>query len=243
VTVEGIEGGAPPVTALRVLASPADAGLAGPSTDLGAGPLVVLGDAEPGPTSPAVRWLDREPRDAYRPAERTIAPAGERLWRRAPWPAADALFDLAPPRGEVALLVGADGAAREAILERAAARGVVLELAERLDAPALARCACVVFAASPGAALPARAPAVLAARRLLIVPRLETTFGLQDGLDHLQFADPDMAVTFVEAYRRGPAAFARMLVLGAVAARPQRASVVYGRLAADLRLEGAGASS
>jgi hypothetical protein len=72
-----------------------------------------------------------------------------------------------------------------------------------------------------------------------VVPRLITTFGLEDGLDHLEFADPDEAVTIVEAYRRAPDAFARIMAWGRLKAGPQRASVVYGRLAADLRLHNA----
>jgi hypothetical protein len=78
---------------------------------------------------------------------------------------------------------------------------------------------------------------VLAAGRLLMVPRLETAFGVQDGLDHLEFADPDQAVTFVEAYRNSPEAFGRVTVWGRIAAEAQRASVVYGRLGVDMRLQ------
>jgi hypothetical protein len=96
----------------------------------------------------------------------------------------------------------------------------------------------VILAESVGGALPARAFAVLAARRLLVVPRLVTTFGLEDGLDHVEFADPDEAVTVVEAYRRAPEAFARITTWGRRKAEAHRASVVYGRLAADLRLHG-----
>jgi hypothetical protein len=158
------------------------------------------------------------------------------VWRHAPWPAADALFDLPPPRDGVAVICGTEAALREAIVEQALSRGVELQQVERIDHDTLSRCACVILAESPGGALPVRAPAVLAAGRLLVVPRLETTFGLQDGLDHLEFADPDQAVTFVEAYRHSPDAFGRVRVWGRIAAEAQRASVVYGRLGVDLRL-------
>jgi hypothetical protein len=87
-------------------------------------------------------------------------------------------------------------------------------------------------------ALPARAFAVLAAARLLVVPRLERSFGLEDGLDHLEFADPDEAVALLEAHARDPAAFARVTAWGRRKAEPQRASLVYGRLADDLRRDG-----
>jgi hypothetical protein len=136
--------------------------------------------------------------------------------------------------------VGRGEGLRDAVAERAAARGIPLTQGERLDRAALAEAACVVLADSPGGALPARAFAVLAARRLLIVPRLETTFGLEDGLDHLEFADPDEAVTLVEAFSAHPDAFARVVAWGRMKAESQQASVVYARLADDLRLHGLG---
>ena len=230
-------------TGISLVAAEADAslaGLPGGGADAGRGgaprPLVALAEAEVADGVPAVRWLDRPPRAGDPSAERIIAPAGEGLWRRAPWPAADALFEPAPASDAVVLLAGANAALGAAVAERAAARGVPVEAVERLDAAALSRCACVILADSPGGALPARAPAVLAAGRLLIVPRLRTTFGLQDGLDHLEFSDADEAVTFAEGFRRSPEAFARVALWGRVAARPLRASVAYARLATDLQL-------
>jgi hypothetical protein len=220
---------------LSVVASSEDASLAG-HTGGGDGPVIALGDAAGGESMPAVRWLDRRPTGADPPAERLMGPAGDGLWRVAPWPAADALFELDAAVGDRSLVVGADAGA---VAERGAARGVPVELVERLDAGRLSEVACVVLADSPGGALPAQAFAVLAARRLLIVPRLQTTFGLEDGLDHVEFADPDEAVTLVEAYRRAPEAFARVTAWGRVKAEAQRASVVYGRLAEDIRLLGA----
>jgi hypothetical protein len=222
---------------LSVSAEPADASLAGLPDGEG-GLVVALADAAADHPSPAVRWLDRSPVPAGPPAERVMGPVGNGLWRVAPWPAADALFDLAPAAGSRAILAGGEAQVRQAIAERAAARAVEIEQVERLDAAQLAEAACVILAESPGGALPARAFAVLAARRLLIVPRLEVAFGLEDGLDHVQFTDPDEAVTVVEAYRRAPASFARITTWGRVKAQAQRASVVYGRLAVDLRLHG-----
>jgi len=236
---------------LSVVAEADDASLAGLPGD-GDGPVIALGGAEAGGRTPAVRWLDREPREADPPGERLIAPAGGGLWRSAPWPAADALFTLAPPSGDRCLLVGgrtrvadrpgepaADAEPRgdETVAERALARGVEIDSVDRLDAELLAGAACVILADSPGSALPVRAFAVLAAGRLLVTPRLETTFGLEDGLDHLEFGGPDDAVTLVEAYRRVPEAFARIAAWGRLKAEPQRASVAYARLAADLRLD------
>jgi hypothetical protein len=222
---------------LSVVGESEDTSLAGlPDAD---GRLVIaLGAAPARESLPAVRWLDGMPRGQDLPAERTIAPAGDGLWRVAPWPAADALFELDAAAGGVSIVVGA-GEAAATVAERAAARDVVVELVERLDADRLAEAACVVLPDAPGAALPARAFAVLAARRVLIAPRIETAFGLEDGLDHVEFADPDEAVTLVEAYRRAPEAFARITAWGRAKAETQRASVVYGRLAQDLRLYGA----
>ena len=225
-----------PVT---LVAEPSDAELAGlaPGGEQD-GSVVALGEASGDGRVPAVRWLDRVSREDDAGAGLAHRSAGDGLWRRAPWPAADGLFELPEAPGAPALLVGAEAGLREAVAERAAARGVALTQAERLDAAALDAASCVILAESPGGALPARAFAVLAARRLLVVPRLETAFGLEDGLDHLEFADPDEAVTAVEAFAAAPDAFGRVLTWGRLKAEPRRASVVYGRLAEDLRLHG-----
>ena len=216
---------------IRVVGDAADASLAGlPAGNTG--PVVALGSA---PASDvAVRWLDRARNAGDSGTERVVAPAGEGLWRVGPWPAADALFELVPAGDDRVVVTGADGELREAVLERAAARGVAVDEVERLDATTLAEAACVVLAERCQGAAPARAFPVLAAGRLLIVPRLERTFGLEDGLDHVQFADPDGAVTLVEAYRRTRPSFARITAWGRLKAEAQRASVVYGRLAEDL---------
>ena len=216
----------------------AEGGPAGGSSAEGGPPVVALGDAAAEGGAPAIHWLDRVAREGDAGVSLLVALAGDGLWRRAPWPAADGLFDLPEAPGAPALLVGAEAGLREAVAERAAARGVALAQAERLDAAGLAAASCVILAESPGGALPARAFAILAARRLLVVPRLETAFGLEDGLDHLEFADPDEAVTAVEAFAAAPDAFGRVLTWGRLKAEPRRASVVYGRLAEDLRLHG-----
>ena len=251
--------------AIELLADRADAELHGSPEASGDGPLVALGDARSDGDPPLVRWLDRPAGADDGESKLVIAPAGEGLWRRAPWPAADALFDL-PPATTVsrrqralpqlmpipsafpaapgpsapaagALLVGAERGLRAALAERAAERGVALTQAERLNAAALAGAGCIVMAESPGGALPARAFAVLAAGRLLITPRLETTFGLEDGLDHLEFAAPDEAVDAVRAFAAAAETFGRVVSWGRLKAEQQRASVVYARLAEDLRLQ------
>lgn len=223
---------------LELIADRADAELAGlPSGDRN-GVLVALGDVSSEHRQPLVRWLDRPARPDEHHEELVIGPAGEGLWRRAPWPAADALFDFPPASAAPALLVGSEAGLGDAVAERAAARGVSMRHAEWLDAATLASAGCVVLAESPGGALPSRAFAVLAAGRLLIAPRLRTTFGLEDTLDHLEFADPDEAVTAAQAFAADPETFGRVVAWGRLKAEQQRASVVYARLAEDLRLQG-----
>jgi len=224
---------------LTVIAEPGDAGLAGgsPPAAPAGGPVVALGDvavADP----PAVRWLDRPPRSGDAPDQRVIAPSGDGLWRSAPWPAADALFEFGDDASGTVLLTGGDEGLRAAIAHAASSRGLDVEPIEQLTRDALAGAAVVVIAESPAGALPARAFAVLAARRVLLVPRIERTFGLEDGLDHLEFSGPDEAVTLLEAHARNPGAFARVLTWGRRKAESQRASVLFARLAADLSSDG-----
>jgi hypothetical protein len=83
--------------------------------------------------------------------------------------------------------------------------------------------------------MPAVAPAVLAARRLLIASRCATTFGLLPGSDHLAFATADDVLQYAEMLLAFPHSFAPLAALGSVAARPHRASLVYERVADALR--------
>ena len=78
---------------------------------------------------------------------------------------------------------------------------------------------------------------MLAAGRLVLTPRLETTFGLEDGLDHLEFADPTRRLRR-EAFGADPRRSGAFSSWGRLKAEQQRASVVYARLAEDLRLQG-----
>jgi hypothetical protein len=105
----------------------------------------------------------------------------------------------------------------------------------QLDAEVLARAACVILAERCGDALPARAPAVLAASCVLVVPRVDVSFGFEAGLDHLQFEDPDAALTYAEAVSHDAEAFARMRLWARKAAEQHRSSLVLERLAFDLQ--------
>jgi hypothetical protein len=117
-----------------------------------------------------------------------------------------------------AILTGQESDLRSEIEARAAARGVAVESVDSLDEAAIERAACVILA-EPGDVLPADAPVVLAAGRILLLPQLSRSFGLENGLDHLEFADADEAITLVESYRRAPDSFARVSVWARVKAR------------------------
>jgi len=202
--------------------------------------LVLLGDAAAPTNADAIRWHDGSPGAGQ--SERQIAPEGDGLWRRAPWPAADALFELPLPGGPQPVLVaGGRDSWRAQLSDAIRSRGITVSDEPRLTATALERAASVLLLPSAGVAgeaLPLEAMAVLAARRLLIVPRCRVAFGLQPGIDHLQFALSTQAADLVESQRRQPQAYAAMRAWGTFAARRHRASDVYRALALDLELEG-----
>jgi hypothetical protein len=176
---------------------------------------------------------------------RVIATSGEGLWSRAPWPAADALFDLPPPPAPLALVAGDDEERRAYVADRLAERGLPVRSAALLTVEDLAAASAVALRGDAGAgtpeapwtalAMPAEAPAVLATRRVLIAPRCAATFGLLPGTDHLAFATGDEVIQYADAVLTFPDSFAPFRVLGARSAEPHRASRVYARLAAELR--------
>ncbi len=219
---------------MRVLASPEAEGLVGAASS-GDGPLLTIGAVEPD-APPDVRWLAGPP---PAPGALDIAPAGDALWRRAPWPAADHLFDLPqpPPDGPV-VLAGGDEVHRGQLEYALGREGLPLVVAERLDREALASAAAVLLLPAPGAeeALPAEAFAVLAARRLLLTPAAPVTFGLLPGIDHLEFKLFNQATHLLVQARTHPAALEPMRVWGAAAARRYRSTEVIARLEADLAL-------
>jgi hypothetical protein len=219
---------------VRVLASSHADGLACAPAP-GDGPLVVFGDQEVGEPV-AVRWL------AGPGGAGQIAPAGHALWRRAPWPASDALFELPPPPPGAPVLLAGGEAGRRGELEYAlGAAGLPLVASERLTRAALEQASAVLLLPAPGAegAVPAEAPAVLAARRLLVTPTAEVGFGLLPGIDHLQFTLFNEATHLLVEARKHPAALEPMRVWGAAAARRHRATEVLARLEADLALRNA----
>lgn len=191
------------------------------------GPLFVLGEgARVGAQEGDVRLALRGDGGSGR----VVAPAGDGLWRRAPWPARDALLDLELPAvaGRV-LVVGAPAEVAEQL--RAAEADV--DERERLTVDGL-RAADVVVLFGGHGALPAHALCVLAARRVLVTDATDVAFGLQNGIEFLLARSADEAVERARMAVRYPDAVAALRVMGARAARDHRASVVYPRLAADL---------
>jgi hypothetical protein len=166
---------------------------------------------------------------------RIVPAGGEPLPTRAPWPARDELFELQPPSEPRALVVGGDDEVRASVVARLEARGLAAGGAELLDAAALGGASVVALLGDEGEALPAEAPAVLAARRVLIAPRRAVTFGLLPGTDHLAFGSDYEVVQYADAVLTFSESFDVFRTLGAVTAGHHRASVVYGRIAADLR--------
>lgn len=183
-------------------------------------------------------WTDgAEPAGAD--ADHVLGPAGAGLWRRAPWPVRDEVFELPPPPGEVpsVLVVEGDPAERLAAVDALRERGIAAVEAERLNLEVLTNASLVVLCTRNGA-LPASGMAPLAAGRLVVTVACETSFGLLPGIDHLAATEARLAATLVDAALTQWDAFAPMRALGRIAAERHRASLVYERLLADLELEG-----
>ena len=122
---------------------------------------------------------------------------------------------------EAIVITGRDGDLRGEIEARAAARGMAIEAIDSFDHAVIERAACVILTQGDEP-LPESVWQLLAAGRILLLPRLSRSFGLEDGLDHLEFADADDAITLVESYRRVPEAFTRVSVWARLKARALR---------------------
>jgi hypothetical protein len=215
---------------IAVLAEPDAAWLCGlPQRPADPELTVVLGEEEEAPASPWLLWSERPP-------ELRLGQDGS-PWRRAPWPAADALFELELPASPVVAVAVEDERRRAGLVERLDGRADTVAC-ERLSADALRQASVVIMAASSPELFPARAFAVLAAQRVLVIDRMPAAFGLLDGRDHLQVRSDDDASQAALSVVRHPDSFHWMRTLGALAAGRHRASSVYPRLAADLALEG-----
>ena len=193
---------------MPVVGSPEDLALSGWDAAPADGPVFALGDALASVVD--VRF-------AATGDGRLIAPGGDGLWRRAPWPVHDALFELPPPEDPGAVLVVGPAAPDYATA------------APRLTIEALQTAAVVVLTEGPRLAM-----CVLAARRILITDDTGPTFGLQSGIEFLGAPTPDQAMERANTARLHPRATASLKAMGARAAREHRASLVYPRLTADL---------
>ena len=169
------------------------------------------------------------------PSDLLVAPAGERVWRRSPWPAADDLFSLPlPGAGATTLVVEPVASHRDEAAAMLRDRGVDVAVAERLSRAELERAATVVFL--DDTAFPPLVPAVAAAGRLLILPAVEPLFGWQDGIDCLVGPDLARLAELAALAGRRPRAFDPIRAMGRLTARPYRASGLYSRLALDVSL-------
>jgi hypothetical protein len=162
-------------------------------------------------------------------------------WRSRPLPIDDRLFadvrrSARPPR---ALFVGRSTAYREAILTPAKHDHDVLHYSHGLAGDALAG---VLAAADAGIALtpgdgpgfPAQAPLHLAAGHLLLSQTLQPAYGLEPGIDLLEFDSVDRLQTLLIQLRRRPDAYERVRIRGRLKAEEHRASRVWPRIVHDL---------
>jgi hypothetical protein len=170
--------------------------------------------------------------ERVRPGELLVAPGGDGLWRRSPWPARDALFELAAPEPSAPVLVV--GARSEEALDALRALDVAAVGADRLRWHELERAGTVVFVEAGG--FPPLVPAAAAAGRLVVLLDAEPLFGWQDGVDCMVATDAAKLARGVAAAVRRPRAFDALRAMARLAARPYRASDLYARLALDVSL-------
>jgi hypothetical protein len=235
-------GGAQSVETISAGAAPPPEG--GATVEL----VVALGWAPaPAGDHAVIRWLDGAAPSSSGGAagkppgpatERTIAQGGQGLWRRAPWPVADPLFDMpAPAAGAGMLVLGGPSQRREQVLSILAERGVPARSADALTPSALASAAAVVLLAAPDEPLPAWLMAPLAAGRVLVLAGRAGDFGLQAGIDHLVAAENDEVAALAEVVATQSRAFQGMRAFARLSAERHRAATVYERLLTDVRLE------
>lgn len=169
--------------------------------------------------------------------QRVIAQAGPDLWRRAPWPVADGLFDWSPPTASAPVLVVGPDQARGEGVAALQGYGVDVAAAPRLTRAALQAAIAVVEVSVPDAPPSAWLMAPLAARRVLVRVAARPDFGLQAGIDHLAVPDATQAAALASALIAEPRAFGSLRAFGAITAERHRASTVFARMLTDVRLE------
>jgi hypothetical protein len=177
------------------------------------------------------------PMDAAEGSGRVVATGDGPAWRHAPWPVHDRLFKLeAADDPASALIVGRDTERRDRVADTVFADGVDARLATDLTLAQLRGAATVVYLLAPDEPFPPKAFAVAAAKRLLLMTPVTPTFGLLEGIDHLASDDDGALARLAGAAARHPEAFEPIRAWGRLAAERQRASIVYARYVADIRM-------
>jgi hypothetical protein len=167
--------------------------------------------------------------------ELLVAPRPSGVWRSSPWPAADDLFDVAPPASDGStLVVEPRPERREEASRLLRERGIRAVVADRLRRADLERAETVMF--WDGSDFPTLLPSAPPAGRLVIVNQLKPLFGWQHGIDCLVGPGSDALAALAEVAVRRPRAFDTLRTMARLAARPYRASEFYARLALDVSL-------
>jgi hypothetical protein len=168
---------------------------------------------------------------------RSVSTTAPGAWRRALLPAADDLMELQPHVGTGVVVAGGPEAERESVAGKLRSLSVDVRAVPWLTRDDLARAAVVALLGSTGQPPPPGATAVLAAGRVLLLPRAEPAFGLLAWSDHLPYENEDDLVRTADAVQTYPEAFEPLVALGALAVEAHLASAVYPRLAVDAELE------
>jgi hypothetical protein len=226
--LHGIDGSVA-ATRLRCFFEGDAAGVASFAPDV----LITL-ESQPPAAHPGRRLLWRERAAAADAEHPTIGPGGSGLWRRAPLPTADALFDPPSGEGRGILVVDGDPVQRGRTVDALRRKAIDTRSYAEPSPDDLASASTIVVVGGPDEPLPALAIAALARGRLVLAPRSEPSFGLNPGVDHLTYAHEDELVRVAQAADAWPRAFTAIAAMGRAAAEAHRASVVYPRMAADL---------
>jgi hypothetical protein len=181
---------------------------------------------------------------AFDPLIVPTADAFMRVWRSLPLPVADRLFaPVRPPgRRRSILFVGRSTVHRERFLAKPKAELDVIHAAfgigtDELAALLGAHHIGVNLHNEPYPSFENRVCLHLAAGQLVVSETLSPTHGLEPDIDYLEIADPDQLLSVLRAAVRFPAAYERVRIRGRRKAEAFRASHVYPRLVADLRLD------
>jgi hypothetical protein len=166
------------------------------------------------------------------------------VWRCSPLPVDDALYRAGKPLtpDSRAVFIGESSVWREAYLVGAKhhydLRHYAFGLAgERLAHVLTETSIGVVMAAGPWTTFEAAAALHLASGHLLLAGPLVPSRGLEAGLDHLTFREPEELLHLLFELRIRPAAFEQVRLRGRVRAEEFRASRIWPRILRDCLLD------